>query len=136
MISQKHPQQSSPQSGGHAGHNRSVGERGEEIATGYLISRGFRLITRNWRCQYGELDLLMRDGDSIVAVEVKTRSGTGFGSALEAITARKAARLRRLLLEWASSTGNRGKVLRVDAVGITLRANGAPPHIDHLRAIS
>lgn len=119
-----------------ARHNQALGARGEEIAANYLAARGFDLIARNWRCKYGELDLLMRDGETIVAIEVKSRSGPGFGSALEAITMRKAARLRRLLLEWATETGNRGRALRVDAVGITMRAAGQPPHIDHLRAIS
>lgn len=118
------------------GHNQSLGSLGEDIAAEFLASKGLRLIARNWRCRYGELDLLMGDGTAFVGVEVKTRSGTGFGTPLEAITTRKAARLRRLLLEWSSETGNRGAVLRVDAVGITMCPKGAPPLIDHLRGIS
>lgn len=117
-------------------HNQSLGARGERIAADYLIARGLILIERNWRCTYGELDLIMRDGETCVAIEVKTRSGTGFGSPLEAITARKAARLRRLLLEWAGTTGNRGRGLRVDAVGVLLLPGAAEPHVEHLRAIA
>ncbi|UTX52057.1 YraN family protein [Leucobacter aridicollis] len=115
---------------------RDLGARGELIAADYLVSRGFTLIARNWRCRYGELDLVMSDGDVFVAVEVKTRSGTGYGAPLESITARKAARLRRLLLEWGLATGNRGARLRVDAVGITLRPGDAAPQIEHLRAVA
>lgn len=127
---------SSPEAANATGHNRTLGARGEQLAAEHLLARGFRIIARNWHCAYGELDLVMREGSTIVAVEVKTRSGTGYGSPLEAITARKAARLRRLLLEWAGQTGHRGAPLRVDAVGITLRSGGSAPHIDHLRAIA
>lgn len=115
---------------------RELGARGERIAADYLASRGFALIARNWHCRYGELDLVMRDGAAFVAVEVKTRSGTGYGDPLESITARKAARLRRVLLEWGSTTGHRGARLRVDAVGITLRPGEASPRIQHLRAVA
>ncbi|KUF06232.1 YraN family protein [Leucobacter sp. G161] len=118
------------------GHNQTLGARGELIAAQYLIDRGFRIVERNWRCRYGELDLIMRDGSTLVAIEVKTRSGTGFGSPLEAITARKAARLRRLLLEWATATNHRSSPLRVDAAGIILRPDGSAPRIDHIKAIA
>ncbi|WP_461637485.1 YraN family protein [Leucobacter sp. BZR 635] len=117
-------------------HNQTLGARGEQLAAQHLLSHGFLLLARNWRCAYGELDLLMREDGTFVAVEVKTRSGTGFGSPLEAITARKAARLRRLLLEWARQTGHRGARLRVDAVGVLLRPGSAAPHFEHLRAIA
>lgn len=116
-------------------HNQALGTKGEAIAERYLITRGFRLLAKNWRCRYGELDLVMRDGEEIVAVEVKTRNGTGYGSPFEAITVSKAARLRRLLLEWARENDQRARKLRVDAVGITMRG-GSDPRIDHLRAIS
>ena len=77
----------------------------------------------------------MQEGPCLVAVEVKTRSGLGYGSPLEAITAQKAARLRRLLLEYVSLHGTSARRLRVDAVGVTLLP-GMPPRIDHLRGIS
>lgn len=118
------------------GHNLRLGATGENIAAEYLVARGFVPVAHNWRCRYGELDLVMRDGGAYVAVEVKTRSGTCYGSPLEAITARKAARLRRLLLEWSAQTGNRGGELRVDAVGITLRPGAESPSITYLRAIA
>lgn len=118
-----------------APYNRILGIRGEAIAAAYLEERGYRILARNWRCRYGELDLVARDGGSVVAVEVKTRGGTGYGSPLEAITARKSARLRRLLLEWARESAERHAPLRVDAIGITLLP-GALPRIEHLKGIS
>lgn len=116
-------------------HNQTLGAKGEALAERYLVSRGFQLLEKNWRCRYGELDLIMRDGDHIVAVEVKTRGGSGYGSPLEAITAQKASRLQRLLLEWVRTSNYRKHKLRIDAVGIILRS-GSAPSIDHLQGIS
>lgn len=138
--SQPTPQRKSRQ------HNRTIGARGESIAAAFLEGIGYRIIDRNWHSRYGELDLVVADGDTLVAVEVKTRTGLGYGHPLQAITQRKADRLRRLLLDWCrTSAVNTGAVtgkprqwwedLRVDAIGIVLR-HGASPSIDHLRGIS
>jgi putative endonuclease len=113
----------------------SLGALGESLAAEYLEHRGYRILARNWRDgRNGELDLIARDGGCTVAIEVKTRSGTGYGNPLEAITARKAARLRRLLLAWAEQQRCGAARLRVDAVGITL-CSGERPRIDHLEGI-
>lgn len=115
--------------------NRALGMQGETIAAAYLEGLGCRVLDRNWRNRYGELDLVIADRGVVVAVEVKTRSGNGYGSPLEAITARKTARLRRLLLDWARVHARSASGLRVDAIAIILRS-GAEPSIDHLRGIA
>ncbi len=113
----------------------ALGALGESLAAEYLEECGYRILARNWRDgRRGELDLIVRDGDCAVAVEVKTRSGIGYGNPLESITARKAARLRRLLLAWARQSQPGTARLRVDAIGITLCA-GERPRIDHLAGI-
>ncbi|MBK0420070.1 YraN family protein [Leucobacter sp. CSA1] len=116
-------------------HNRRLGAQGEAMAAEHLEQHGYRLLARNWRTRDGELDIIALDGDTLVAVEVKTRRGSGYGSPLEAITMRKARRLRRLLLAWVRAERPGIPRLRVDAVGITLRP-GDRPRIDHLRGIS
>jgi putative endonuclease len=118
-----------------AAHNQTLGSRGESIAADYLEEQGYRIVDRNWRTRHGELDLIAIDDGALVAIEVKTRSGSGYGHPLEAITARKADRLNRLLLDWAREYGSRARGLRVDAIGITL-SPGAEPRIEHLRGIS
>lgn len=116
-------------------HNRQLGAHGEDLAARYLEHLGCTVLARNWRSRSGELDLVVRDGGTIAAVEVKTRSGDGYGHPLEAITARKSRRLRTLLAEWAREHAPERCALRVDAVGITMRG-GERPRIDHLRGIS
>lgn len=116
-------------------HNRTVGARGERLAAEYLESLGYQILSRNWRDgRRGELDLVARDGEYFVAVEVKTRTGIGYGHPLEAITAQKAGRLRRLLHSWVRERAVGTPRLRVDAVGITLNRTERP-RIDHLRGI-
>ena len=121
---------------GEVRHNLTLGAHGETLAADYLHTQGFRLLARNWRCKHGELDLIMWDGDTLVAVEVKTRSGLGYGSPLEAITAAKASRLKRLLVAWVSGSDTHPVKLRIDAVGIVLGHASSTPRIDHLRGIS
>lgn len=140
-MDQTNTKQDPPTSGGSASPvpqrpaRPALGALGESLAAEYLESRGYRILARNWRDgRNGELDLVVRAGGCTVAVEVKTRSGTGYGNPLEAITARKAARLRRLLLAWAEQERIGAARLRVDAVGITLCA-GERPRIDHLEGI-
>lgn len=115
-------------------HNQACGRLGEEIAAEYLSEHGYEIIARNWRSRSGELDIIARTGRTVVAVEVKTRTGTRYGHPLEAITVRKTRRLKLLLREWSREHLATGTPLRVDAVGITLLETSSP-QIDHLQGI-
>lgn len=110
-----------------------LGARGERIAERHLVARGLALLDRNWRCSQGEIDLVLRDGDETVFVEVKTRRSTDFGHPLEAITAVKLARLRRLAGAWCAAHPGAGRV-RLDAVGVIL-PDDAPATIEHLERV-
>jgi putative endonuclease len=72
---------------------RRLGDVGEERAARFLTERGYLVLSRNYRCAAGEVDLVCRDGETLVFVEVKTRRGTTFGLPEEAVTARKLMRL-------------------------------------------
>ena len=98
----------------------ALGRYGEDAAARHLCDAGFVVLERNWRCGAGEIDIVARDGHTIVVVEVKTRRGVGFGSPLEAVTARKAARLARLGAEYRRSAGLLASPLRIDLVGVLL----------------
>ena len=78
------------------------GRLGEDLAAAHLVGQGLVVLDRNWRCEIGELDIVARDGDDLVVCEVKTRSTRLFGDPLEAVTAVKAARLRRLAARWVT----------------------------------
>jgi putative endonuclease len=69
------------------------GQAAEDAAADYLAARGLRLVERNWRCKGGEIDLVMRDGATLVFVEVRARGSMGFGGAAASITAGKQARV-------------------------------------------
>lgn len=78
----------------------AVGRHGEELAARHLETAGLRILARNWRCREGELDIIARDGDLLVFVEVKTRSSLAFGTPAEAVDRAKSARIRHLALRW------------------------------------
>lgn len=75
-----------------AAHLRA-GQQGEDRALAYLQAQGLVLVERNYRCRGGEIDLVMRDGGTVVFVEVRYRSSEGFGGALASVGSRKQARL-------------------------------------------
>jgi len=111
-----------------------LGRRGEDLAAQYLADAGYTVIDRNWRCSRGEIDLVARDGNDTVFVEVKTRSSTAFGHPFEAITAQKLARMRRLAKAWCDAHPYRRGVIRLDAVSV-IAGNGLEPVIEHLRRV-
>lgn len=110
-----------------------LGVRGEAIAARYLERLGFTIVERNWRCRFGELDLIARRRDLTIFVEVKTRTSRAFGGPLEAITRIKAARLRRLVGQWCAETALPCGRIRIDVVGIVLPAAGEPV-LEHVEA--
>jgi len=112
----------------------ALGRYGEQVAADHLVAAGMVLLDRNWRCREGELDLVARDVDgTVVFVEVKTRSGTGFGEPSEAVGRVKAARVRALALRWLAQGRPAGAgELRFDVVSI-VRRRGSGPVITHLR---
>jgi putative endonuclease len=114
--------------------NRSVGEYGERLAARRLVEDGMVLVDRNWRCDAGEIDLVLRDGDVLVFCEVKTRSAATYGHPLEAVGPEKAARLRRLAGRWLHENQVHAPGVRVDVVGVLLGRSGAP-EITHLRGV-
>ena len=94
------------------------------------------VLDRNWRCELGEIDLVLRDGSTLVVCEVKTRSTAAFGSPLEGVTARKASRLRRLAARWLADHDVRPHDVRIDLVGVLVPSAGATTDVDHVRGVA
>jgi putative endonuclease len=102
-----------------SGTRRALGAAGEEAAAAWYLARGYTVVARNWRCREGELDLVLRRGTVCVFCEVKSRSSTAFGAPVEAVTAAKQARLRRLAARWlADQPPPRPAQLRFDVASV------------------
>ncbi|TDE88281.1 YraN family protein [Occultella glacieicola] len=112
-----------------------VGRSGELLARRWLEREGFEVLAANWRCPAGEIDIVARDGDDVVIVEVKTRSSLRFGHPAEAVDRAKLARLRRLAGLWLAEHPTRCAGLRIDVVAIWHPA-GQQPRLEHLRGVS
>lgn len=113
----------------------AIGEYGEDLACEHLVGLGYEIVDRNWRCEQGELDIVARDGACLVFCEVKARRSTQFGSPVEAVTVRKAMRLRRLAVSWLRAHHTRVDEVRIDVIGV-LRRRDAPAEIEHLQDVA
>jgi len=111
-------------------NRKKLGDRGEEIALQHLLRQGYSLVERNYRTRYGELDLILRHGDTLVFVEVKLRRGTGFGDPLEAVTEHKQATIRGIAEQYLAEEQPEFEQARFDVVGIL--AEGASYRIEHI----
>lgn len=111
-----------------------LGRQGEQAAVEFLQAAGFRVLDRNWRCAEGELDIVAAHRRSLVVCEVKTRSGTRYGSPLEAITRQKQRRLRRLAISWLVAHGVQFDQVRIDVIGIT-RGSSGHFSVEHVRGV-
>ncbi|MFC5721136.1 YraN family protein [Streptomyces gamaensis] len=122
--------------GGSGQARRALGRYGEGLAVRRLTEAGLVVLERNWRCRGGELDVIARDGDALVVVEVKTRRRGGYEHPMAAVTPAKAERLRRLAEGWLAGRGGAppGGV-RIDVVGVVVPDRGAP-FVEHVKGVA
>lgn len=113
--------------------SNALGAYGERVATRALVEAGMRILARNWRGRGGELDIVARDGATIVFCEVKTRRSTAFGAPVEAVDPRKVRRLRTLAAQWLRDHPQGPGDIRFDVVSVVAAPRGAA-RIEHLRA--
>jgi putative endonuclease len=107
---------------------RITGDKGEDEACEFLISKGYKIIGRNVKLVCGEVDILAQDKKSIVIVEVKSVTGTGFGSAQELVRFKKQNKLKQLAR--ALEQKYPGRTIRIDVVGVEFASD--KPEIEHL----
>jgi putative endonuclease len=108
------------------------GRRAEEAAADYLLSRGWEVLARNYRTPVGEIDLVCAEGETLVIVEVKARSGGLFGEPLESIGPRKERRLRAAAAWWMAEQARVGRQVRFDVVVVLLESDGRLFSLEHL----
>ncbi|MCS0636568.1 YraN family protein [Streptomyces sp. LP05-1] len=115
----------------------ALGRYGERLAARRLGEAGMTVLARNWRCgRTGEIDIVARDGDTLVVCEVKTRRTGAFQHPLAAVTPAKTERLRQLAACWLARHGGPPPGgLRIDVVGVLLPRRGAP-EVQHVRGVA
>jgi putative endonuclease len=111
-----------------------LGRRGEDIAVGHLERLGLVVLSRNWRCRDGELDVVATDGARLVVCEVKTRSGHRYGMPAEAVTRHKASRIRRVTQHWLAAHRVRWCEIRFDVLAVHCPPGGEST-VEHLPGV-
>lgn len=110
---------------------RPLGQVGEEVAARFLRRRGLTIVARNLRSRLGEIDLVGREGSTLVFVEVKARQAARGDPPQAAVNARKRARLARLALGYLARQGLAECRCRFDVVAVTLAPQGGAPRVEH-----
>ena len=110
-----------------------LGDRGERAAVKYLKKQGFRIIAKQYRSSYGEVDIIAEDRKTTVFVEVKTRTSTNDGRPFEAVDLRKQEKITRIALAWLKQHDRLEQPARFDVVSILWPDESGEPEIQHFR---
>jgi putative endonuclease len=102
----------------------ALGRKGEEVAVDFLRKQGYRIIKRNYRCRAGEIDIVAKEGSSLVFVEVKSRRSTHFGLPEEAVSYEKRRRLTRVTLGYFAHHRIKEAKCRFDVVSVVMNDHG------------
>jgi putative endonuclease len=135
MTTQQHTPEHHP--GAPGPHDRGphdLGRRGEDLAAEYLTERGLVVLSRNWRCREGELDVVATDGTTLVVCEVKTRSTDDFGDPAEFVTPAKLRHVRQATQAWLRRYRVGWCRVRYDVVAVLWPAGGVP-RLRHVRGV-
>ena len=109
-----------------------LGDWGEEVASRFLQDKGYQILETKYRCTWGEVDIVARDGGELVFVEVRTRRDTKYGTPEESLTAAKAQRLVATAEDYLQRHGDANQGWRIDLVAIRLGKGGKVQEIGHL----
>lgn len=109
----------------------NIGKSGENIAASFLQNRGYAILGRNYRKRFGEIDIVAEIDNTVVFVEVKTRTSTFFGRPFEAVDCRKQQRMIKAALNYINSNRLGDRPARFDVIGVLLSRDRAP-EIDHI----
>ena len=110
-----------------------LGKLGEEIAGRFLREQGYQILTTNYRCPQGEVDIVARDGEEVVFVEVRTRRSQNFGTPQESLNRSKIRRLVATCQDYLQGYGGVDTDWRIDLVSVRLDHDNRLKNIDHLR---
>jgi putative endonuclease len=109
---------------------KTTGMIGEKLAADFLMKQGYEIVETNYRCKEGEVDIIARDGDCLVFVEVRAKSGNTFGSPEESVTARKKEHLKNVAIRYQETHDGLPTQWRIDFVAVELDREGKPRRIE------
>ncbi|WP_018132587.1 YraN family protein [Effusibacillus pohliae] len=109
------------------------GRWGESVARRHLESMGWEIVAVNWRCRYGEIDIVALDGADLVFVEVRTRSSNRFGTAAESVDWRKQRKVRQVAAAFLAANSVCASRYRFDMISIRRSDGGQAPDLLHFR---
>ena len=112
-----------------------LGNQGEEAARRLLESQGYRILESNYRCRYGEVDIVAMDGDCTVFVEVRTKRSKSFGSPEESLSKLKQRRLTTTALTYLQARDTLQADWRIDLVSVRFPVGNESPKIDHVKHV-
>lgn len=113
-------------------HRQQVGQQGERRAERFLRSLGYAIVERNYRTSRGEIDLVAKDKDTLVFVEVRTRRRDGFGGPLASVGRQKQRQISNTALHYLTHSGLRDRTARFDVIGIV--GEGKRADLTHVKA--
>ncbi len=117
-------------------NRQEKGDRGEKLACSALKKKGYHILDKNYRCRYGEIDIVARHKDFLVFIEVRSKTGSSFGSPEESITGRKKQRLISTALDYLSNHDKPDENWRFDFVSVRFdAATGKQSGVDILQNI-
>ncbi|HAG50953.1 MAG TPA: YraN family protein [Deltaproteobacteria bacterium] len=102
-----------------------IGKRGETLAISFLKKNGYRIIESNFRCRYGEIDIIAQDGKTVAFIEVKTKTSNRFGSPTQAVDSRKQRQVSKTALAYISQKRLTNYSARFDVVGINIKGSNS-----------
>ena len=113
--------------------NKTKGDKGEDYACQYLLQKGYRILKRNFRCRFGEIDIMARDGESLVFIEVKTKTSDEYGYPEEMVDDAKIKKIEGVMDYVAGSLPpKKDFVLRIDVVAVELDDMGMLQDLRHI----
>lgn len=112
---------------------KAFGNRGERLAARFLRKQGYTILARQYTNRFGEVDIVARDGESVVFVEVKTRRTDSAGHPAEAVTPAKQSQLTRVAMAYLKQQGLLEARSRFDVIAIMWPSDGAQPVVEHFQ---
>ena len=111
---------------------KDTGNIGEKLARDNLKKKHHRILETNYSCSHGEIDIISRQKDELVFTEVRTKTGTDFGTPEESITRTKRKRMKACALYYLQTHENPGKTWRIDVAAVEIDGNGNPSRIEFI----